>query len=279
MHGSVVDLHLHSTASDGLLTPSGLVKVVHDAGVEMMALTDHDTVDGLTEAQRRANEKGMVFINGVEVSVTWQGKTLHVVGLNINPEHPSLRNGLADNRQRRMERAGRIARKLEKAGIPGALQGAKEHAGDKVIARPHFARFLVDTGVVKDPQEAFKRYLTRNKPAYVATQWAELEDAVGWIRDAGGVAVLAHAIRYKLTGAWMRRVLAAFKEAGGQGIEVVCGSYTATEINTSVGYALRYDLLGSVGSDFHGPSPMGRGPGRFPVLPEGITPVWNVFAF
>lgn len=278
MHRSTIDLHLHSTASDGTLTPSELVEAASNAGVHIMALTDHDTVDGLTEAARAADERGLIVINGVELSVTWQRKTLHVVGLNIDPYHRTLREGLVNMRQRRMERAERIARKLERVGIPDALQGASKHAGDSIIARPHFARFLVERGIAKDTQDAFKRYLVRNKPAYVSTQWADLEDAIGWIRDAGGIAVLAHSVRYKLSGAWMRRVLIAFKDAGGQAIEVVCGNYTRAEIHTSVGYALRFELVGSVGSDFHGPSRMGCNLGKLAPLPESITPVWNMFA-
>lgn len=275
MASSRIDLHMHSTASDGILSPAELVELASQNQVEVMALTDHDTVDGLAEAREKAQQKGIILINGVELSVTWQKKVLHVIGLNIDPGHPALAAGLAHLKQQRQLRSAKIAKKLQGAGIIGALEGASKLAGNSSITRPHFARFLVEQGHAKDIQDAFNRYLGRNKRAYVSTQWPELIDALGWIRQGGGVSVLAHPLRYKLTATWLRRLLVSFKEAGGDAIEVVTGNYTADEISTSTTYALRYDLMGSVGSDYHGHSRYCNQPGKFARLSPSIVPVWT----
>ena len=275
MTASRIDLHMHSTASDGILSPSDLVELASQNQVEVMALTDHDTVDGLAEAREKAQQKGMTLINGVELSVTWEKKVLHVIGLDIDPGHPALVTGLENLKQQRQLRSEKIAKKLQGAGIPGAMEGAREQAGNSSITRPHFARFLVEQGHAKDIQDAFNRYLGRNKRAYVSTQWPALEDALGWIGQAGGVSVLAHPLRYKLTASWLRRLMNSFKEAGGDAIEVISGNYTTEEISTSTGYALRYDLMGSVGSDYHGHSRYCNQPGNLTPLSPSIIPIWS----
>ena len=271
-----IDFHMHSTASDGVLSPTTLVELCHENNVQVMALTDHDTTEGLAEAKSVAESKGITFINGVELSATWNKKVLHIIGLNIDPENPELINALEDLKQQRLNRAERIAKKLNGIGISGSLEGAKKFSSGGLITRPHFAQFLVDQGHATDPQDAFKRYLGDNKKAYVSTEWPEMEKVVETIKYAGGIAVLAHPLRYKMTASWLRRLLTSFKEVGGQGMEVVCGYYTSTEIETSIGYALKFELMGSVGSDFHGHSQYSNIPGKIPPLSESIIPIWSL---
>jgi len=270
------DLHCHSTASDGALSPTELVQRAYEHGVTSLALTDHDTVSGLSEAQTTATATGIKLIPGIELSTSWQNKCFHIVGLGIDPAYPPLREATHNLQIMRMERAEKIAHKLEKKRIPGALEAVKKAAGDGMITRTHFADFLVSQFHVSTQQEAFDRYLGAGKDAYVATIWAELELAINWITQSGGVAVLAHPLRYNLTASWMRRLLAAFKEAGGQGIEVVTGRYNNDEIKLAAGYATRFELAGSVGSDFHSPANQWVELGRLAPLPEQIKPVWEL---
>jgi hypothetical protein len=272
------DLHCHSTASDGALSPTELVQRAHEHGVTSLALTDHDTVSGLSEAQTTATATGIKLIPGIELSTSWQNKCFHIVGLGINPAYPPLREATHNLQIMRMERAEKIAHKLEKKRIPGALEAVKKAAGEGMITRTHFADFLLSQFHVSTQQEAFDRYLGAGKDAYVATIWAELELAVSWITQSGGVAVLAHPLRYKLTASWMKRLLAAFKEAGGQGIEVVTGRYNSDEIKLVAGYATRFELAGSVGSDFHSPANQWVELGRLAPLPENIKPVWELLS-
>ena len=275
-HGFIIDLHMHSTASDGVLSPTQLVELNYENNVQIMALTDHDTTDGLTEAKNTADKKGITLINGIELSVNWQKKTLHIIALNIDPENLALRNALHDLKQKRLNRAERIAKKLESIGIEDALEGAKKFANGNLITRPHFAQYLIEKDHAQDSKDAFKRYLGNNKKAYVSTEWPTMESTLTLIKQAGGLAILAHPLRYKLTASWMRRLLTSFKEAGGEGMEVVCGYYTPAEIETSTGYALQHDLMGSVGSDFHGHSQYSTRPGVFPALSKSITPIWSL---
>lgn len=270
------DLHCHSTASDGALSPTALVQRAHEHGVTSLALTDHDTVSGLGEAQITATETGIKLIPGIELSTSWQNKCFHIVGLGIDPAYPPLREATHNLQVMRMERAEKIAHKLEKKRIPGALEAVKKAAGDGMITRTHFADFLLSQFHVSTQQEAFDRYLGAGKAAYVATVWAELELAINWITGAGGIAVLAHPLRYKLTASWMKRLLSAFKEAGGQGIEVVTGRYNSDEIKRVAGYATRFELAGSVGSDFHSPDNQWVELGRLAPLPPNIKPVWEL---
>ncbi|MGR8950913.1 MAG: PHP domain-containing protein [Gammaproteobacteria bacterium] len=272
----IYDLHCHSTASDGALSPSELVRRAHQHGVTTLALTDHDTTDGLDEAKNCAKTTGIRFISGIELSTQWQGKCLHVVGLNIDPAYAPLAEATCSLKNTRIQRAEQIALKLEKKRIPGAFEAVKKMAGDSMITRTHFADFLLSRGHVSSQQEAFDRYLAKGKPAYVTTPWAEMSLAVEWITKSGGVAVLAHPLRYQLTASWLRRLLASFKEAGGQAIEIVTGRYDADEINRMTDYAKRFGLAGSAGSDFHTPANPYVELGRLAPLPKTIQPVWDL---
>ena len=274
-----VDLHSHSTHSDGLLTPAELAARAASQGVKMYALTDHDELSGLAEAREHAESHGMTFIAGVEISVSWLHETLHIVGLNIDAENPELAGGLRQVRAGRDKRAEKIAADLERAGIAGALEGARCFARNpELLSRTHFARYMVERGYVSDTSAAFRRYLTEGKPGYVQHQWATLEQAVGWIRAAGGVAVIAHPGRYKLDNKQRETLLAGFRDLGGVGVEVVTGSHTRSEYETWARYAQRFGLQASAGSDFHGPGESYLDLGRLPDLPYGLTPVWNSFA-
>ncbi|MGZ4959749.1 MAG: PHP domain-containing protein [Methylomonas sp.] len=271
------DLHCHSTASDGALSPSELVLRAHRQGVTVLALTDHDTVAGLNEARQASVKLGLRLINGIELSASYQSQCLHIVGLNIDPEHPVLANGIAEQQTIREQRAKKIADKLEKKRIPGAYEAVSLAAGNGEITRSHFADFLLANRYVATQQEAFDRYLSKGKPAYVPTLWAELEDVVGWIKAAGGIGVVAHPMRYKLSAKFMNRALAAFKKAGGQGIEVVTGRASEDEIRFSRQYAEKHQLYASVGSDFHSPDNQWIELGRLADLAGDIRPVWELF--
>ena len=270
------DLHCHSTASDGALTPAEVVQRAAEFGVTALALTDHDTTAGLAEAQQQADSVGLHLIPGIELSCNWQNKCLHVVGLGIDPSYAPLANATHLLQSTRLERAEKIAFKLEQKRIPGAMLAVKKAAGEGMITRSHFADFLLSQNHVATQQEAFDRYLAKGKSAYVSTTWAELEVAINWITESGGVAVLAHPMRYKLTANWMNRLLAAFKEAGGQGIEVITSRMNPDELRRVADFAKRFDLAGSVGSDFHNPANPWVELGRLPALPTHIKPVWEL---
>lgn len=276
MNTEVYDLHCHSTASDGALSPTELVQRAQSRGVTALALTDHDTTQGLAEAQQTAQTLGMRFIHGIELSTNWQNKCLHIVGLGIDPTYPPLAEATQNLQNIRLLRAEKMAEKLAKKGIEGALEAVKKAAGEGMITRTHFADFLVSQFHVDSQQDAFDRYLAKGKLAYVATPWAELEQAVGWITQSGGVAVLAHPLRYGLTASWMRRLLEAFKLMGGQAIEVVTGRHNPDEINQLANYAKRFDMAGSVGSDFHSPENQWVELGRLAALPSDVRPVWQL---
>jgi hypothetical protein len=278
------DLHCHSCFSDGTLTPTEVVARAAERGVKVLALTDHDEVEGLDEARDAAVQHGMSFINGVEISVTWRTHTLHVVGLGIDPSYPQLADGLRGVRSGRGERAKKMADELAKAGIGGALQGAYQFAlNPNMIGRTHFARFLVEAGHCKDVKSVFNRYLAKGKPGYVPHKWADLQDAIAWIRGSGGVAVLAHPGRYMVGRSsmgkkTMRELLVEFVALGGQALEVVTGSHTPEQYAEFARYAEEFHLLCSCGSDFHGPGESWRDMGRLPDLPLGCRPVWESLA-
>ncbi|GAB6067381.1 PHP domain-containing protein [Methylothermus subterraneus] len=274
---SAYDLHCHSNASDGALSPAELVRRAADLGVAHLALTDHDTLAGIPQALTSARQLGIDFIPGVEISVTWEGQCFHILGLNLDPNSGPLRAGLAQLQQIRFERAARIAAQLEKHGLPGSLAEVQAMAGGGMITRTHFAHWLVARGYAASIAEGFERFLARGKPGYTFVRWAELEAALSWICAAGGVAVLAHPLRYGLTASKLRRFLSAFQSLGGKGIEVVCGQSTPAHIQTLADYARRYRLLGSVGSDFHDPNFAWIDLGRLASLPPGVTPVWEAF--
>ena len=269
------DLHTHSKASDGTLGAEELVRRAHAAGVDVLALTDHDSLDGLAEARAAAAALPVHLIAGVEVSVTWNGQTVHVLGLNVNPEDAALRAGLEGLRAFRDWRAEEIGRRLDKAGIADAYTGARRLASGRIVSRTHFAHFLVEQGRARSVRDVFKRFLIHNKPGYVPGQWAPLEQTIGWIRGAGGVAVVAHPARYRLTGNKLRRLLGEFKECGGAGMEVVSGSHTTEDMQRMAGLARTLGLTASRGSDYHGPENPWVDLGRLPLLPEGCIPVWQ----
>ena len=276
------DLHCHSSFSDGMLSPAEVVARAAERGVKVLALTDHDDMDGLDEARAAAEKCGMQFINGVEISVTWRAHTLHIVGLGIDPAYPPLAEGLRSVRSGRGARAQRMADELAKAGIGGALQGAYKFAGNpNMIGRTHFARYLVEAGHCKDVKSVFSRYLVKGKPGYVSHKWASLEEATSWIHGSGGIAVLAHPGRYmsgrnSMGKKTMRELLAEFVALGGQAIEVVTGSHTPEQYAEFAHYAEEFHLLCSCGSDFHGPGESWRDMGRLPDMPVGCRPVWQL---
>ncbi|HEY6280700.1 MAG TPA: 3',5'-nucleoside bisphosphate phosphatase [Burkholderiales bacterium] len=271
-----IDLHSHSTVSDGLLSPEELVQRAAARGVQMLALTDHDDMGGLARARQAAIPYGVHLINGVEVSVSWSSQTLHIVGLRIDPDCPALLQGLQTIRSGRAARAQRIAAELEKSGIRGSLQGAYQHAANPdLIGRTHFARFLVEQGQAGDVKGVFRKFLTPGKPGYIEHRWVALADAVSWIRESGGIAVMAHPGRYSISTAQMRQLLAEFKELGGAALEVVTGSHTPEQYAVFARYAKQHGLFASVGSDYHGPGESRRDIGQLPDLPEGCQPVWQ----
>jgi predicted metal-dependent phosphoesterase TrpH len=268
------DLHTHSTASDGALSPEALVARAAAAGVDLLALTDHDTTSGLASAARAARAAGIRFVPGVEVSVTWERCTLHIVGLGVDPSAPALRAGLERLRGARESRAEEIGRRLRQVGIDAACEGARALSAGRLIGRVHFARFLVARGYAADVRQVFKRYLVKGKPGYVAGQWASLAEALSWIRHAGGQAVIAHPARYGFTRAKTLRMIAEFQECGGQGIEVVCASHSRDDASAYARHAREHGLLASIGSDYHGPNEAYLEVGRLPSLPDGCTPIW-----
>lgn len=268
------DLHTHSTASDGTLAPGELVALAAARGVEVLALTDHDTLEGLAEAQAAADANGLIFVPGVEISVTWGGRTIHIIGLGIDQQKAPLVNGLAGLLSYRRWRAEEIGRRLAKAGIQDAFEGAKALSNGRLIGRTHFARFLARKGYAPSEREVFKSYLVKGKPGHVAGDWASLEEAVGWTRGAAGQAVIAHPARYRFTRTKLLRLIGQFKELGGIGIEVVSSSHTRDECLLFARHARERGLLASVGSDFHGPENSWAQLGRLPPLPAGCTPIW-----
>lgn len=268
------DLHSHSTASDGSLSPSELVRRAHDQGVDVLALTDHDTTNGFAEAKRTAQEVGLTLVAGVEVSVTWAKQTIHVLGLNVDPDYQPLQDKLAIIREERDDRALRMGEKLEKMGVKDAIARAREMSTG-LIARTHYGRILVEDGYEQDLGKAIRKYLINGKPGFVAGNWISLEDAVGGINGAGGVAVIAHPARYRLSGTKMRLLIKQFMECGGQGIEVLSGSHSRDEVHHFADVSRKNGLLASCGSDFHGPGNPYVEIGRLPPMPKNLTPVWD----
>lgn len=269
------DLHSHSNASDGALSPDSLIRRAKQRGVDVLALTDHDITDGISQALDSAVDVGVQLIAGVEISVTWSNLTIHVLGLGIDPQNEPLQQGLQGLRRFRDWRGEEISRRLKKAGIDDALLGAQKYASGAIISRTHFAHFLVENGYAKDVREVFKRFLVKNKPGYVPGDWTDLETAVSWIHQAGGQAVIAHPARYNLTGTKLRRLLAEFVECKGDALEVVSSSHSVDECRTMGRLAKQFDLLASCGSDFHSPEQAWAELGRIPPLPDDCVPVWS----
>jgi len=268
------DLHSHSTASDGILSPAELVRLAAENGVDVLALTDHDSTDGHVEAAGVAAEVGLQFVPGIEISVSWRKRLIHIVGLNVDGGYTVMQDGLVGLRAKRQQRAEQIGAKFDKIGMPDVYDGACALANG-VVSRSHFAMYLVAQGVVKDVQQAFKKYLQKGKRCYVGCEWASLEEALSWIHGAGGQAVVAHPARYKLSRTLFREFLLDFKALGGAGIEVSCSSHNLEEARQMAKYAEELELLASVGSDFHSPHNTWAKLGYVHALPEGCQPIWH----
>lgn len=272
-----IDLHCHSRASDGALTPTELVARATERGVTHLALTDHDTLDGLPEARQAAGAAGIELINGIELSCLWKSQTIHVVGLDFDADAPGFLAAVAEQTDNRWRRAAMIAERLERLKVPDLLERARACADGDVPGRPHFARVLIEAGVVKDTNQAFKRYLGAGKPGDVKAYWPELETVVRWILDAGGVAVLAHPRKYRLTATKLRALATDFQRAGGQALEVITSGQSSGDLGFLAELCRREGLWASQGSDFHFPGAPWCELGKIPALPDGLIPVWERF--
>lgn len=269
------DLHTHSTASDGTCSPSELVTLADANGVGCVALTDHDTIAGIEDARQTARLLAIQLVAGVEISVSWGSQTLHILGLNVDIDCEKLNAGLSKLRIFRDWRALEIARKLERAGIPETYAAVKKLSNGTLISRTHFAQHLINVEKAKNMQAVFKHFLVKGKPGYVEGDWASLEEAIEWINAAGGLAVIAHPARYRLSATRLRELMSTFKELGGTGLEVISGSHSDKENRSMAEYARRYDLAASMGSDFHGAHHPWRQIGKMSDLPENLFPVWK----
>ncbi len=273
------DLHCHSVVSDGTLTPEQLAQRARANGVELWALTDHDEVGGQHRALAAARAQGMKYLTGTEISVTFAGHTVHIVGLGFDPDHPALVQGLHATRGGREARAQEMADQLAQVGIAGAFEGALKYVGNpELISRTHFARYLVEIGACRDTPEVFRKYLTEGKPGFVPHRWASLQNAVQWIVQAGGMAIIAHPGRYGFTANEEYALFTEFKNHGGQGVEVVTGSHSAQEYVEYAGMAKEFGLAASRGSDFHSPGESHTDLGTLPWLPGELTPVWEILS-
>jgi 3',5'-nucleoside bisphosphate phosphatase len=273
------DLHCHSVVSDGTLTPELLAERAKANGVELWALTDHDEIGGQHRAAQAARAQGMHYLTGTEISVTFANETVHIVGLGFDPDDENLTQGLRQTRGGREQRAREMAESLAQVGIKGAFEGALKFVGNPdLISRTHFARFLVETGVCRETPEVFRKYLTEGKPGYVPHRWATLRDAVTWITEAKGIAVIAHPGRYKFTPNEEYALFTEFKTHGGRGVEVVTGSHTTQEYVKYAETAREFGLAASRGSDFHSPDESHTDLGTLPFLPGELTPVWELVA-
>ena len=273
------DLHCHSLVSDGTLTPEALAERAKANGVELWALTDHDEIGGQHRARAAAKAQGMRYLTGTEISVTFAGETVHIVGLGFDPDDAAMQQGLRATRGGREQRAMEMSDGLAKVGIKGAFEGALKFVSNpEQISRTHFARFLVESGVCRETNEVFRKYLTEGKPGYVAHRWASLRDAVTWITSAKGMAIIAHPARYKFTPNEEYALFSEFKAHGGRGVEVVTGSHTAAEYVKYAETAKEFGLAASRGSDFHSPEESRTDLGTLPFLPGSLTPVWELLA-
>ena len=273
------DLHCHSVVSDGTLTPEDLAARAAGNGVELWALTDHDEIGGQHRAAAAARRHGMRYLTGTEISVTFAGETVHIVGLGFDPDDERMHGGLQRTRGGRGARAQEIAAGLAQVGIDDAYEGALKYVGNpELISRTHFARFLVETGVCRDTGEVFRRFLTDGKPGFVPHRWASLKDAVQWITEAGGIAVVAHPARYRFTANEEYALFTEFKAHGGRAVEVVTGSHSAAEYVKYAETAREFGLAASRGSDFHSPDESHTDLGQLPYLPGELTPVWELLA-
>ncbi len=273
------DLHCHSVVSDGTLTPEQLAQRAASNGVQLWALTDHDEIGGQVRAAAAAQTHGMKYLTGTEISVTFIGKTVHIVGLGFDADDQQLTQGLLRTRGGRSERAQEMSDQLAKVGIRGAYEGALKYAGNpELISRTHFARYLVEAGICRETNDVFRKYLTEGNPGFVEHRWASLKDAVTWITEARGVAVIAHPARYRFSANEEFALFTEFKNHGGQGVEVVTGSHSPAEYVTYADTALEFGLAASRGSDFHSPNESHTDLGTLPMLPARLTPVWELLA-
>jgi predicted metal-dependent phosphoesterase TrpH len=273
------DLHCHSVVSDGTLTPEVLAHRAKAKGVELWSLTDHDEIGGQDRAIAAAQAEGLPYLTGAEISVTFAGVTVHIVGLGFDHHNPALVEGLRQTRGGREERAREMSDDLARVGIPGVFEGALKYVGNpELISRSHFARYLVEIGVCKETNEVFRKYITEGKPGFVPHRWATLRDAVGWITGAGGVAVIAHPGRYKFTANEEYALFTDFKALGGQGVEVVTGAHGQADYVKYADFCREFDLVASRGSDFHSPDESHTDLGQLPDLPGSVTPVWSLLA-
>jgi predicted metal-dependent phosphoesterase TrpH len=271
-----VDLHCHSTVSDGVLAPEEVARRAYNNGVRLWSLADHDETSGQAKAKKTAQELGVDYITGIEISVTWQDRTLHLVGLNFDPDNKVLNDGLLAIRADRGSRSYKIAERFDELGIPGTYEGALRLADNpELISRSHFARYLVQAGHCKNMQEVFDRYLSDHGPANVAMEWASLPEAMSWIKEAGGVSIIAHPGRYKYSRSQFVDLWRTFKALGGEGIEVVTGSHNPDQYYQYADVCRQYGFYASAGSDFHSPTESRLDLGKLPPLPSGITPIWH----
>lgn len=273
MTDKIYDLHCHSTASDGMLSPTELMQRAHLQGVNVLALTDHDSIAGLDEAERAARQLGICLINGVEISTAWQNRAIHIVGLNFDKTHLKMTALLSEQAELRHNRALEISEKLAKVGVENAFSGAKSLASGEVT-RAHYARYLVQIGKVTNDNQAFKKYLAQGKSCYVKSEWCDIPTAIEVIQQAGGIAVLAHPLRYTMTAKWIKQLIAYFKQWGGEAIEVAGGGQTQDQRQLLARWANEYELMGSVGSDFHF-SCAWLELGKSLRLSDEIVPVWQ----
>jgi len=273
------DLHCHSTASDGSLSPTALAQRAHEGGVQLWSLTDHDELAGQREAREAAEALGIAYVSGVEISVSFAGETVHILGFGFDPDEPALVAGLSNLRAGRITRAQEMGESLAKAGIPGAYEGALALAPNpELVSRTHFARFLVEHGHCSSVHEVFGRFLKEGKPGFVPHRWASLGDALRWVHGAGGVTAIAHPARYRFTPTVEFALFGEFQAHGGRGVEVTCGSHFPDEVTKYADMALEFDLLASRGSDFHAPDESRVPLGSLPDLPGKVEPLWSVWA-
>ena len=274
----IYDLHCHTDQSDGILSPEALVSRAKMQRVDVLAITDHDSIAAISRARQQAKEDDIDLITGVEVSCQWRGRSIHIVGLNFDESDQGLKKALHTQEAKRHQRALKIAEILEKRGFTDTYLGAKQFAGDSAIGRPHFARYLVESGQVKTVQLAFKRYLGAGKPGDIKQSWPDMAEAVSWINEAGGIAVVAHPDKYNLTRTKLCELISEFKSVGGQAIEVISGDQPHASTRRIAELAMDYELLGSCGSDFHAPNNSWQELGKFGKMPDQITPVWSIWA-
>ncbi len=275
----IFDLHCHTDCSDGHLSPGDLVLRAKTKGVDVLAITDHDTIAGLQMAEVAARELGLHLIPGIEFSSQWLHNSVHIVGLNVSVESPELQQAISIQNESREQRSIQIAEKLNKLGIGGSLEAAREIAGSATVARPHFAQYLIAKGYAKDMNAAFKKYLGQGKPADVKYQWPEIATVIGWIKAAGGIAVLAHPAKYELTRTRLCKLVSEFAEAGGDALEIISGQQPDSLTKDLLRIANQYNLYASCGSDFHQPNQPWQELGQFGTLPEQAKPVWQLMGF